>query len=75
MIINLIRLVIQSELVRYNQINIIEQDVFIKIGKGEGAGELKETLYKMDKVEANLLKNFLYGRNNMQLFAKVLALV
>lgn len=24
----------------------------------------------MDKVEANLLKNFLYGRNNMQLFAK-----
>lgn len=29
----------------------------------------------MDKVEANLLKNFLYGRNNMQLFAKVLALV
>lgn len=46
------------------------QDVFIKIGQGEGNGNMKETIYKMDKVEANLLKNFMYGRNNMQLFAK-----
>lgn len=54
----------------YSSLYAAQQDVFIKIGKGEGTGELKETLYKMDKVEANLLKNFLYGRNNMQLFAK-----
>lgn len=31
---------------------------------------MKETMYKMDKVEANLLKNFMYVKNQGLLFNK-----
>lgn len=44
------------------------ENTFISIGKGEGNGSLKETIYKMDTVEKNLLKNFLEVRNNGLLF-------
>lgn len=44
------------------------EDQFIKIGKGEGNGKMKETIYKMDKKEKVLLDNFLYARNNGLLF-------
>ena len=44
------------------------EDTFISIGKGEGNGNLKETIYKMDTTEKNLLKNFLEVRNNGLLF-------
>ena len=40
------------------------ENTFISIGKGEGNGNLKETIYKMDTTEKNLLKNFLEVRNN-----------
>lgn len=48
----------------YSALYAAHEDVFIQIGEGEGNGKLKETLYRMDKVENNLLKNFLYVRNN-----------
>ena len=44
------------------------ESTFISIGQGEGKGNLKETIYKMDTVEKNLLKNFLEVRNNGLLF-------
>lgn len=43
---------------------------FISIGKGEGNGKMKETIYKMDTVEKNLLKNFMEVRNQGLLFNK-----
>lgn len=44
------------------------EDQFIKIGKGDGNGKMKETIYKMDKKEKVLLDNFLYARNSGLLF-------
>lgn len=44
------------------------ENTFISIGKGEGNGNLKETIYKMDTTEKNLLRNFLEVRNNGLLF-------
>ena len=44
------------------------ENTFISLGKGEGNGNLKETIYKMDTTEKNLLKNFLEVRNNGLLF-------
>jgi hypothetical protein len=44
------------------------EDTFISIGKGEGNGKMKETIYRMDKKEKVLLDNFLYARNNGLLF-------
>ena len=46
------------------------EDMFITIGKGDGNGQLKETVYRMDKKEKVLLDNFMAARNNMLLFAK-----
>ena len=40
------------------------ENTFISISKGEGNGNLKETIYKMDTTEKNLLRNFLEVRNN-----------
>lgn len=44
------------------------EQTFIKIGQGDGNGDMKETIYKMDTTEKNLLKNFLEVRNNGLLF-------
>lgn len=44
------------------------ESTFISIGKGEGNGNVQETIYKMDTVEKNLLQNFLEVRNNGLLF-------
>lgn len=46
------------------------ENTFISIGEGQGNGAQKETMYKMDKLETNLLKNFLTVRNNGLLFNK-----
>lgn len=44
---------------------------FISIGKGDNNGKLlSETIYKMDTVEKNLLKNFMEVRNRALLFGK-----
>jgi hypothetical protein len=39
------------------------EDVFVKIAEGKNQGELTETIYKMNKLEKNLLENFLTARN------------
>ena len=44
------------------------EDTFIKIGKGEGAGN--EKIYKLDPMKKNLIENFLFARENMLLLAK-----
>lgn len=54
----------------YSALYKAHENVFISIGKGDGNGKMKETMYKMDTVEKNLLQNFLYVRNNGLLFNK-----
>lgn len=53
----------------YTALHKAHEDVFISIGKG-GEDKSKDVIYKMDKIENNLLKNFLYVRNNGLLFNK-----
>ena len=44
------------------------ENTFVSIGKGEGNGKMQETIYKMDTVQKNLLRNFLTVRNDGLLF-------
>lgn len=44
------------------------EDIFIKVSKGEGAGN--EKVYKLDPMKKNLIENFLFARENMLLLAK-----
>jgi len=46
------------------------QDQFIKIAQGEGAGELKEKIFKLNKMEKDLLDNFNTSKNNALLWQK-----
>lgn len=46
------------------------EDTFIKIGKGDGNGNVSEKTYKLDPMKKNLHENFLYDRENMILLAK-----
>ena len=48
----------------YSALYAAHENTFISIAKGEGQGDMTETIYKMDKKEKNLLDNFLYVRNN-----------
>lgn len=52
----------------YSALYAAHEDIFVKIGQGEGNGKLKETIYKMEKKEKVLLDNFLFSRNNGLLF-------
>lgn len=54
----------------YSSKYALMEDTFIKIGKGDGQGNMKETIYKLDPMKQNLIKNFLYARENMMLLAK-----
>lgn len=54
----------------YTALYAAQEDVLIKIGEGKGNGQMSETMYRMDKTQSNLLKNFLYVRNNGLLFNK-----
>ena len=47
----------------FSSLYAANEDVFVSIGKGENNGKLKETLYRMDKVENNLLRNFMQVKN------------
>lgn len=47
----------------YSSLYAAHEKVFVTLGTGEGNGKLKEATYKMDTVEHNLLKNFLWVRN------------
>lgn len=46
------------------------ENSFIKIAKGEGQGDLKETIYKMDPIEKKLLDSFMLSRGQGLLFNK-----
>ena len=46
------------------------EDQFIKIAQGEGTGEMKEKLFKLNKMEKDLLDNFHTVKNNALLWQK-----
>jgi len=46
------------------------EDQFIKIAQGDGTGELKEKLFKLNKMEKDLLDNFHTVKNNALLWQK-----
>lgn len=46
------------------------EDQFIKIATGEGTGELKEKIFKLNKMEKDLLDNFQTVKNNHLLWGK-----
>lgn len=46
------------------------EDQFIKIAQGDGTGELKEKLFKLNKMEKDLLDNFQTVKNNALLWQK-----
>jgi len=46
------------------------EDQFIKISSGDGAGELKEKIFKMNKMEKDLFDNFQVAKNNHNLLGK-----
>ena len=54
----------------YSALYAAQEDVFVKIAEGKDQGSMTETVYKMDKVEKDLLNTFLEGRNNALLFSK-----
>lgn len=48
----------------------ILEDQFIKIAQGEGTGEMKEKIFKLNKVEKDLLDSFATVKNNALLWQK-----
>lgn len=46
------------------------EDQFIKISSGDGAGELKEKIFKLNKMEKDLFENFNTAKNNHLLWGK-----
>lgn len=54
----------------YSALYAAQEDVFVKIAEGKDQGNMTETIYRMDKVQKNLLENFLTARNQALLFSK-----
>lgn len=46
------------------------ENQFIKIASGDGAGELKEKIFKLNKMEKDLFDNFQIAKNNHNLLGK-----
>lgn len=46
------------------------EDQFIKIAEGDGAGVLNEKIFKLNKMEKDLLDNFQMVKNNGLLWQK-----
>jgi hypothetical protein len=46
------------------------EDQFIKIASGDGAGDLKEKIFKLNKMEKDLFENFQTVKNNHLLWGK-----
>ena len=53
----------------YSALYAAYEDRFIKIADDKD-GKEKETIYRLDKLEKNLLENFLTARNNALMFGK-----
>jgi hypothetical protein len=54
----------------YSALYAAQEDVFIKIAEGKSSDKMTDTIYHMDRVQKNLLDNFLQGRNQALLFSK-----
>ena len=54
----------------YSSKYALMEDTFIKVGKGDGNGNLTEKIYRLEPMKKNLIQNFLYARENMILLAK-----
>lgn len=54
----------------YSALYAAYEDVFISIAEDDKENGKKETIYRMDKLEKNLLENFLTARNQGLLFSK-----
>ena len=46
------------------------EDVFIRVAEGKDQGSMTERIYKMNKIERDLVENFMYARNMGLLFNK-----
>jgi hypothetical protein len=46
------------------------EDVFIRVAEGKDQGAMTERIYKMNKIEKDLVENFMYARNNGLIFNK-----
>jgi hypothetical protein len=46
------------------------EDVFIRIAEGKDQGSMTERIYKMNKIEKDLVENFMYSRNTGLIFNK-----
>jgi hypothetical protein len=46
------------------------EDQFLKISKGDDNGQLKEQIFKLNKMEKDLLDNFQVVKNNHLLWGK-----
>lgn len=54
----------------YSSKYALMEDTFIKVGKGDGNGNVSEKIYRLEPMKKNLIQNFLYARENMILLAK-----
>ena len=54
----------------YSSKYALMEDTFIKIGKGDGQGNMSEKIYKLEPMKKNLIENFLYARESMITLAK-----
>ena len=54
----------------YSALYAAQEEVFVKMAEGKDQGNMSETIYRMDKVQKNLLENFLTARNQALLFSK-----
>ena len=53
----------------YSALYMAHEDVFVNIAEEKG-NQRKDSIYRLDKVQKNLLENFLTGRNQALLFSK-----
>src|SRR5574344_1875099 len=56
--------------ISYSERYALMEDTFVKIAKGDNAGDYKEAIFKMPKVNQLLLDSFMEVRNNSLLWAK-----
>ena len=54
----------------YSALYAAQEDVFVNIAEQKKDGNRKDVIYRLDKVQKNLLDNFLTGRNQALLFSK-----
>ena len=49
---------------------LINEPMWINLGKGKGSGEDAENIYKLNKLKATLMENFVQAGNNMMLLSR-----